>query len=97
MICTQCRRRLKSDATSCLCGWGKAPTMPSVGDYATRRDASLARANVSRQSDSPLVKEIREAFLNSAAKRDGLRPMSEPIRAARLPREPGSDDEEIAA
>lgn len=47
-----------------------------------------------RRDDSPLVKLIREAYLKSPAARLGLKPMTEPIKDARVP---GQDDEEKAA
>lgn len=95
-LCERCNRRIKSEAVSCLCGWSASGAQP-VKDapsvtYAQRKAASEASMYADRRSMSPLVEEIRKAFQTSRAKLSGLRPM-----AGLLPREPGSDDEELAA
>jgi hypothetical protein len=41
MICQKCKRRLKADATSCLCGWNSAQVSQQTTAYCAHQDCVI--------------------------------------------------------
>jgi hypothetical protein len=112
MICTKCKRRLKADATSCLCGWSENSAKNEFIPCAFSPCAKKAicriftrgwinvcfdhytSANFTRPiPDSPVIKEVLEAFAKSRYMRRKSEIGAEAAKDE-LMREPGQDEEE---